>query len=155
MTTIAYANGELAADTMSTSRSNPYGYSTKIGKGPNGEYLYAAAGDTALAQRFRAWCADGMKGQCPAMSQSGREAEGYVFYPDHTVASYERDLPVSRLAVHRCAFGCIWAAGSGSEIALGAMFAGASPGTAVGIAILLDSHSGGRIDEVTFASVPF
>ncbi len=155
MTTIAYENGVLAADSLTTSRSTPYGYATKVGRGPEGAYLYTAAGDTALAQRFRNWCKDGMPGTAPAMQQSGREADGYVFYPDHTFESYERDLPVYRLAVHVCPFGHVWASGSGGELALGALFAGASARDAVCIAIKLDMHTGGDIHSRSFKETPF
>ncbi len=151
MTTIAYKDGILAADTLTSSHGRPFGHAKKVGRGPGGKYLYASAGDTAIGQAFRAWCAEGMTGTPPSMRRDDREAEGYVVFPDGTFSVYERDLPPTLLTmVRHHGWGYVWAAGSGSDIALGALHAGADARVAVEIAIQLDSHTGGGIDWVSF-----
>lgn len=136
MTTIAFANGVLAADTQSTSGDLRGGYDVKIAK--HGSVLAASAGVTALCQRFMDWFRAGMKGEPPAMKMDEFTAWGTLFYADDCIASLN-EAGWERFSAP------LWTNGTGGEIALGAMAAGKTPEEAVRIASRFDKSTGGEI----------
>lgn len=136
MTTIAYRDGVLAADTLNTSGTYRDGYVTKIVK--KGRILAGASGCGIMTRRFLDWVRAGMPGDAPAMVNGEDKAYGHIFMPDGTRLT----LWPNGWATDRQAF---WADGSGWEFAKGAMAMGASAEQAIGIAVQHDTKSGGEI----------
>lgn len=139
MTTIAYKGGVLAADTLGTRNGMRDGVSTKI-LARDG-LLAGAAGASQYCRAFRDWFAKGCIGECPNMGDPEKDwGEGFVIRPDETIITFGPsaawvDKP----------YGGLQAWGSGAEIALGAMAAGATADQAVAIAMKYDTKSGGEI----------
>ncbi len=135
MTTIAYRDGVLAADTFVTADFAHDGAHVKIAK--RGQVLAAAAGVTSLCQSFLDWFRSGMVGEPPNMGSSDEDAIGYVF-------AEGRVLVFDRLG-KSARFADMFAAGSGERYALGAMASGSSPEEAVRIAAKFCRGTGGDI----------
>lgn len=141
MTTIAYRDGVLAADSQTT-----YGKSAEQTFGKiacKGTVLAGAVGCSALCQKFLDWFRSGMLGCAPSMS-SGEDADatGIIIHgPEHVLllnkTGWER---------RRAAF---YAIGSGGEVATGAMAMGADARQAVEIAALHDVYTGGPISVLS------
>lgn len=132
MTTIAYRDGVLAADSLVTLGSTKvHGSYQKIRR--IGEYLVGTAGSVADCQAFVVWlreCDDNVpppKGEYSAL----------IVGPRGRVREMENGsvLPVPRGAK-------FFAIGSGGPYALAAMFAGASATEAVKIAAKIDTSTG-------------
>ena len=132
MTTIAYRDGVLAADTqINSGNGNRAGHIRKIGRTADG-WLWGFTGSTEHMADCAEW-AEGREGKPPAIegcfiliSPDGRHKEwwgkGWIAAEDPQAA---------------------W--GSGEKIARGAMHAGASASEAVQAAIALDTDSGGTV----------
>lgn len=133
MTTYAYKNGVLVADTAVTMGGQYLGTTLKIVK--KGPFLAAASGSASLARNFIDWVARGMKGDVPDMlvtaSKEDWTAWGQIFCPDGLVVSFEPN----GVNTYRSPF---TADGSGGMIAMGAMAHGATAEEAVRIACKLD-----------------
>lgn len=139
MTTIAYRDGVLAADSLSTRYGNREGTVCKIAKKAN--LMAGASGSADMCQAFRVWFMTGCKGQPPYMGDPDKSwAEGFIVMPDGAVAVFG---PSSQWVNQP--YGGFSAWGSGSDVALGAMAAGATAEQAVAAAIMLDINSGGEI----------
>lgn len=136
MTTIAYRAGELAADTLAVVSNLRDGYSVKVAK--RGPYLAAEAGCAPHGLAFLDWFRGGMRGDPPPMGEEGSSSTGVIFCPDETALLWQRQ-GWSRHRVDA------WTMGSGGDIALGAMEAGASPEEAVRIAMTRDIYTGGDV----------
>ncbi len=140
MTTIAYRDGVLAADTRATSGDVIVGSSAlKIAK--RGRVMAAASGTSAYARRFMDWFRSGMKGD-PPPSIDPNDHDTFcwgllVTGDDRRVLLQQPGWIVER--------GPYFAMGSGRDFALGAMAHGASAEEAVRAAIAHDVYSGGDI----------
>lgn len=133
MTTIAYRDGVLAADSLvNSSNGASCGTVHKIGKVGGHKLLWGFSGDLARMEAFVAWANGKRDGDPPTWGddcgvgilvnhQGPREwwGDGWAQY----------DAP-------------FYAWGSGERIALGAMWAGADAARAVEIAANIDSQSG-------------
>lgn len=135
MTTIAYRDGILAADTMVSGSGCRVGSVVKAFRRTDG-HMAGAAGDLSWAQRLLGWFTAGEEGEAPLPKENAGEAiivrpDGEVFFVDesgmHTLSAEFFSL------------------GSGACVALGAMAAGASAETAIEIACRFDCHTGGDI----------
>jgi hypothetical protein len=126
MTTIAYRNGVLAADTLAVVSNLRDGYGVK------------EAGCAAHGLAFLDWFRGGMRGDPPEMGEEGSSATGVIFCPDETALLWQR-LGWARHKVDA------WSMGSGGDLALGAMEAGATPEDAVRFAMKRDIYTGGEI----------
>lgn len=136
MTTIAYRDGVLAADTLATWGDSRDGRCTKIAK--RGPVLAAGAGSMAQVQAFLDWFRAGMKGDPPPAQAGDNSAFCYLIEPSGWFLMWgPRGWERSRDDA--------LALGSGGEYARGAMSAGATAEEAVAIAILHDVKSGGPI----------
>lgn len=133
MTTIAYRDGVLAADTLSSSSGTVAGYQTKIYRERG--LLLGGAGSVAAFERFRDWIRSGMAGDCPLQKDIGNM---FVITPDGRCTMWCDDGPFRITAD-------FWALGSGELLALGAMEVGASAAEAVRAAIKHDTRSGGDV----------
>jgi len=138
MTTIAYRDGVLAADTLTTNNGGAVGYGGwKIG-GKNG-VLWSTAGDSAWGKIFRDWMSTGQRGD---IDKPDEVTAGLVYTPCGLILVYHS----SGIEVRRGL--PFWADGSGQDYALGAMQVGASPEQAVRAAMVWDLHTGGDVVTV-------
>lgn len=136
MTTIAYRDDVLAADTQITCGSQIDGWATKIYR--LGSVLYGATGSSGLTEAFKSWLCRGMVGEAPALKDGESTANGYIFPGGNRVVWRYENVWCS----HEAPF---FAYGSGGEIALGAMLAGATAEQAVRAAAERDTNTGGAI----------
>lgn len=138
MTTIAFKDNVLASDSLVTSGGQRDGTSQKIWRHKG--LLMGGAGCTALCHRFCEWVRTGMKGRCPI--EGHNNANGFVIRPDGLMVIWGSQGPwINNTRV--VAFG------SGSDLAMGAMLAGASAQDAVAHAITLDVNSGGPVRSLS------
>lgn len=136
MTTIAYRDGVLAADTLACWGSNRDGFATKIRK--RGAVLAGVSGALSAGQAFLDWFSSGMKGDPPAMPDGEASTFGLIVTPDDWVLIWgPRGWERTRNPTV--------AMGSGSEFAQGAMEMGASAEQAVRVAMVHDTKTGGEI----------
>lgn len=136
MTTIAYRDGVVAADTQATDGHGcTNGRVLKVER--RGPFLAAAAGQACLARRFLDWFRSGLVGE-PEPGNDERNADGMIFMPDGRIVEFS---PLGSKTV----FADFYATGSGMDYALGAMAMGASAEEAVRVAARFDSSTGGRI----------
>lgn len=138
MTTIAYRDGMLAADTAMCQGGVMMGSVEKIARRADGD-LCGSAGDASYNAAFTAWFLGGEEGSPPEAKEEDRTFDrGVIFRRSGDIEIYE---PRGRFAASAPYF----AFGSGKEPALGAMFAGADAAVAVEAAIEFDPHSGGAV----------
>lgn len=142
MTTIAYRNGILAADTQAD--GNGWTFETpKIKRLADGRLL-AAAGTVALIQEMYAWVEVGADPEkFPAAQRTEKDWEAVlVVQPDGKLLRYERSpYPVEIRAPY-------YAAGSGRDYALMAMRLGKSAPEAVQLASEFDVHTGHEVETL-------
>lgn len=136
MTTIAYRDGVIAADTQVSAGGARVGRVQKVHNIRG--VLVGASGTLSVCQRFTDWVRGGCKGDAPALKdEDGDGSEAFMVVGDHIVSFGKHGPDVI------CADK--YASGSGWHFALGAMEAGASAEDAVRIAMRLDSGSGGEV----------
>lgn len=134
MTTIAFRDGVLAADTAIIDRGCYCGQAVKIFRSSDGKMggLAGCLGDSAL---FRDWFLTGADGEAPEFKDD--DSEGLLVHPDGKV---EWIGPGRKRFPMVAPFHCI---GSGYRLALGALHAGASATRAVEIAAAVDNQTRG------------
>ena len=138
MTTIAYKDGALAADTAMCQGGVMMGAVVKIARRADGD-MCGSAGDAAYNAAFRDWFLLGENGPAPEAKQEDNAIDrGVIFRKSGKIEVFE---PRGKFSVQAPYF----ALGSGKESALGAMFAGADAETAVRAAIQFDPHTDGEI----------
>lgn len=140
MTTVAFDGRNVAADSMSTVGGIMAGYHGKLFA--HRGVIATGTGDAALCKRFRDWVQAGMRGEPPPMKMGENEAQCMLFYAPNRYIDFDEAGPIPLEAP-------FVAYGSGREIALGALAAGASAARAVEIAASLCPYTGGEI--TTFA----
>lgn len=137
MTTIAYRDGVLAADSQVTLGSMRLpGSALKIGKTKAG-VLYGGAGSVAACGEFFDWVNSPDDGELPE-----GEYSGIIVLPKGEVMEIENGSFLPKMKQK------FIAVGSGAPYALAAMMAGATAQEAVKIATKLDIHSSGPIKTV-------
>jgi ATP-dependent HslUV protease subunit HslV len=140
LTTIAYRDGVLAADSLVTTNTHRDGIVVKITK--RGPFLAAACGSWPTCLRFLDWFRAGMPiERAPDMSggdDDKRGACGHIFMPDHLVLTASASGWSRRRAEY-------YATGTGADYAYGAMAMGASAEDAVRAALKFDTTSGGNV----------
>lgn len=144
MTTIAYRDGVMAADSQGT--SGDVAACTRIKMFEAHGWLIGGAGNSTCLEEFQSWFiqerADGKLGPCPPSLQTKDGAWNVL------CVSIEQPTVVYQLEDGRWPyriFGKYHAIGSGYAIALGAMAAGATAEQAVKAAIKHDIYSGGPV----------
>lgn len=132
MTTIAYKDGVMAADSGSWFSNVVYRGAIKIAKGPDGS-LHGVCGNAAEAGNYLKWVNDGMVGDPPKPEPTNREEGHSAFLA--LVAPPSGDVLLVLSAFGWENHNCVpyLAIGSGSEMAIGAMAAGADAAQAVAI----------------------
>ena len=150
MTTIAYKDGWLAADTL-YNMAGMKRYESKITRHEDvtgKKYLMASAGNLSDCAALEEWYKNGaigvpqyhlFKDDTPSASMLVVHEEGWVLYVD-VYGHKSSIIPDDHFAI-----------GSGSMVAMGAMLAGANAVRAVEIAALVDSNTGGTVDWQTVA----
>lgn len=134
MTTIAYRDGVLVADSQVTLGGMKLpGNALKIGKTKAG-ILYGGAGSFAAVGKFFDWVNSDAEDELPE-----GEYSGLVVLPKGEVIEIENGSVLPKVKQK------FYSIGSGSPFALAAMMAGATAQAAVKIATKLDIHSGGPI----------
>ena len=137
MTTVAFRDGVLAADTLSTTNGLRDDYGVKVWKFRG--VIGAAAGSRALCLKFQDWIRGGMQGDCPFEGQD--DGNGFIAAPNGVAVCWSTNGPWPVRAP-------FYALGSGYQLAMGAMEAGASAEEAVRVAIKHDTGTGGEVVAV-------
>lgn len=137
MTTIAYRDGSLAADTLINSNGDRIGYTQKIGRAKG--LLYGASGSTAWCWNFRSWVAEGARGAFPRPPEN---AGGFIVLPNNDLIVFHVEGMERRTGLP------FHADGSGADYALGAMQVGATAEQAVAAAMAWDAKTGGEITVI-------
>jgi hypothetical protein len=135
MTTVAWDGKTLAADSQSTTGS-VRGTAAKLAKNRDG-FLVAGSGDLGTVKVWINWVLAGMP---PDQQPTSIEEANILVIDPRGRPSLFSGLAVAQPLPRRQ-----WAIGSGGDIALGAMAAGADARQAVKIACKLDVYSGGRV----------
>lgn len=139
MTTIVYRDGVLASDAGVARAGTRLGSMVKIARDSAGR-LAAGVGFAGGVQSFLTWFRDGAEGE-PPICDSEDETEfwrGVVFYPDGSALYFERgDRYMVQAPYH--------ALGTGADIALGALYMGASADDAVRAAMAFDEATFGQV----------
>lgn len=134
MTTIAYRDGVLVADTKIARGDSVCGRVVKIAKRADGA-VGGASGDATFMYAFLEWMR-GERSERPAPDREGGSA--VVITPDGRIEQVEFGGSFFVEAPY-------WALGSGRPEALGAMFVGADAETAVRAAMAHDAFTGGDL----------
>lgn len=139
MTTIAYRDGVMAADSGAWHNSASHAWANKLARGPDGT-LFGCAGSAAEAEAFLCWVRAGYEGDMPKPRAKDEDSSFIVLR-----------VPVGGPVELLTAFGTerydapYFAIGSGAETALGALFVGASAERAIEAA---KEHASGAFGEV-------
>lgn len=144
MTTIAYRDGVLAADTATWINDGNVrcpGRTGKLRRLSDGS-LYSGAGASAQIEEFGNWLESGCKGDKPKAD----DISVLHIRLDGTIVLYAGEL--ERVAGEAP----FYAVGSGASAALGAMMAGASAAEAVRIAMEVDPYTAGEVDVLHLAA---
>lgn len=134
MTTIAYRDHVLAADTQVTSNGMIDGRCIKIRR--MGPLLVAAGGAGSLCHQFFDWVKAGLHGDSPFTGKE--DGNGAIIMPDHRIVFWTGHGGTT-------VQGPFWAMGSGERFAIGAMHTGASAEEAVLAACQADVYSSAPI----------
>lgn len=134
MTTIAYKDGVVAADTQITTGAGWTASSVqKIHR--VGPYIVGACGDLVELEAMRNWLRKGMPDDAYPFPKDS-ESEGFIILPD---GSFVCLMPEGKIVRETAAY---YAWGSGCRFAIGAMAAGLSAEDAVRVAVKHDCGSG-------------
>lgn len=131
MTTIAYRDGVMAADSCATDNGYCVGTIAKIWRRADGAVAGMAGGADDMVV-FRDWFLGWMHGTYPIIAH---DSEGIVAFAGGPVLGYFKS------GVGVAIEAPFYAIGSGFKAALGAMHAGAGAAEAVRIAALLDVYT--------------
>lgn len=148
MTTIAYRDGILAADTGITSGNIiAPGSVVKIVVMPDGR-LAGASGDASFVSMWLRWAASGAPEPSPEIKERDGNTIGWglIVERDGSVTEYDSAGSFNMVAPY-------YALGSGEQIALGAMWAGASAEDAVRAAIAIDKGTSGDVVVLNLGDV--
>lgn len=143
MTTIAYRDGVLAADTLATKDGMRTGQVSKIRRLPSGE-LAATLGDAGCAIKLRQWVEAGRAGDQPNLEGGAV----IIISRDGEVEVLENGGSCSEGVAPFYAWGC------GAPLAIGAMAHGATSEQAVRIAIEYDTLTGGAVTTLAIKPTP-
>jgi 20S proteasome alpha/beta subunit len=129
MTTIAYKDGILVADTQLTSGDRKF-RCEKLHRFASGD-LFAGAGGLSDVLKLRRWVADGCPNETPEFSERA-DVECIWVKVDGTVLFVDQDCEPMRITDTAVSIG------SGSQYAMAAMECGLSAEEAIGIAAKFD-----------------
>lgn len=126
MTTIAYRDGVMAADSGSWQGDACHGWAVKLARGNDGA-LYGVAGNAPEAMAFLAWVNSGYRGEQPKAEALPDGGNAFI------VMAVSPDGPVRLIAARgeETYHVPYFAIGAGSATAFGALHAGASAASAI------------------------
>lgn len=142
MTTIAYRDGVMAADSGSWTGGTVHRWASKLAVGPDGT-LYGACGDAAECNAYLKWVNGGCCGESPKPRHLADRASFTVLIAPRgapirlLVASGEEIFDAPYMAI-----------GGGSDAAMGALFVGASAQHAIQAAIEHTDYAHGDVNIV-------
>lgn len=139
MTTIAYRDGVLAADTMYCRGDSSIVGVVKIAIGADGR-KGGACGSATFLSAWLAWI-NGEASRPEAAKDADSCDAGLIIWPGGRIEIFEPGGSFSVTSEY-------FAMGSGRPEALGAMHAGADPEAAVKAAIAHDCHTGGEVTVI-------
>lgn len=142
MTTIAYKEGILAADSQVTYEGTSDSTMTKIARNALGD-LCGASGSACYMYAFLRWFEGGEKGEAPTPTENDG---GIVVRTDGTIECYEHPGPCPFTVTAKA-----YAVGSGRKLALGAMAFGASAEEAIKVAAQFDIYTSGKVVTLAHA----
>ena len=137
MTTIAYRDGVLAADTRVSTGGIMDCEIIKIARNSDGD-LAGASGDAGFSAEFLRWFLGGEKQNTPVPKKENNPYEGLIFRSSGEINVFDEGGVCQVTAPY-------YASGSGVCIALGAMAYGADAEQAVRMAMKHDVSTGGEI----------
>lgn len=145
MTTIAYRDGMLAADSAMTAGELYRGRRRKVhwSLGPGGRTLVAACGSSGVTALFVRWAMDGSPDESKPVPHEKDSLLGVVIRPDGAIEIWNERMQKQTVEAP------FVAAGSGNELAMGAMAMGASAVEAVRVACRFDIYSAEPVDSVS------
>lgn len=149
MTTIAYRDGVLAADSMLTGYDADCGSVTKIRRNRHG-WIGGACGNAGSISLFMDWFLNtaARVDVKPPPSVSDNAADGFVVVPGDRVFFWSGAPALWPVIAP------FHAIGSGMRFAMGAMAMGANAREAVEVARKFDVYTGGRIATLSLAPAP-
>lgn len=148
MTTIAYRDGVIAADTcMTRGYLVVPGRVRKIARNKLGD-LAGVSGDATWAWAFLAWFEAGEEGEMPVARETDDVIDRAVVFRSNAPRDVIVIEPHGRFE-HTAPY---YAIGSGADVALGAMFEGATPDRAVAAAVAHDGPTRYPIDVLKHAA---
>lgn len=145
MTTIAFKNGVMAADTLVTRGDNHCGTAHKIVRRDTDGAVCGTSGRLRDVIKFQEWFLSGDQTSLPPV---GDELEAMVAYPDGRVDEYDGSTCLGVYIGRPCPELGTLAIGSGWKAAAAAMAAGASALQAIEIAAKIDVHTKGPFQVV-------
>ena len=138
MSTIAYRDGIIAADTLCVRGDMRAFHRTKMGRRADGT-LGGAGGNLSFCAAFIEWVESG-DGDAPERHQDKHSSDvGFIVYPDGRIRIFEHGGDSFVQAPYI-------AIGSGCPFALAAMYLEQTAFAAVAVAIHFDIYSGGNIE---------
>lgn len=140
MTTIAYRDGVMAADSGCWIGDARHGWARKLARGPDGG-LYGCAGNAAQVRAFLAWVDAGYVGVRPEPEREKDDGNSFIVL----VAAPSGPLRLITARGEEEHEAPYFAIGAGCVAAFGAMFAGATAETAIAAAI---EHASGAMGQV-------
>lgn len=145
MTTIAYRDGIMAADSLVTSNDVRRGAVAKIGRFGVGIAggIVGYAGWSGLLDTVVSWLENGAPADARPTLHPDTSFSAIVVWPNGIVTILDKTF------IRTDIDGEFFAEGSGNEFALGAMAMGAKARQAVEIAARFDIYTGGRISTLS------
>lgn len=147
MTTIAYRDGVMAAESLITADGMRAGVvRAKLARSPQG-HIGGAAGTLGSNIQFAIWVEAGMpKSKAPQLDDDRFDAllvapDGAMFYVCRRLTLCQFDAPFAAI-------------GSGERYAMAAMEMGASAERAIDVAMKFDTDSGGDIAVMELGNLP-
>ncbi|WP_420961081.1 hypothetical protein [Brucella sp. IR073] len=145
MTTIAYRDGIMAADSGCWAGDASHGWAEKIAKGPDG-VLYGTSGRAAKCFSFLDWVRGGYQGARPEPAATSDAESDFIVL----MATAGRGVRVlTAFGEEHYPEAPYFAIGGGSVAAFGALYAGASAQVAIEAAIEHGTSAFGRVRCIT------
>ncbi len=136
MTTIAYRDGVIAADSQITFENRRDGKTLKIRR--LGRILAGAAGSASQCVAFLDWLQRGAPGHPPRLFSNEYRLDAFVVLTGGRIMAFNGEAMLHFRSD-------LMAIGSGAAYALGAMACGATAAEAVAVAAKFDINTGGEI----------
>lgn len=144
MTTIAYRDGVMAADSGSWMGDASFPWARKLVRGSDGT-LYGVCGDAAQANGFIEWVEGGCSGERPAAEKTDQNGSSYLVLVAAPRSGRVKVLTARGIEAYEAPY---FAIGAGNVGALCAMHAGASAEDAIRAAIVHAPGAEGPVQAI-------